>query len=97
MRRGREEIVAQAASVGIRVTGSVSRQTRVVAAADPDSLSGKAKKARELGVPVVSEAAFLRVLDQLTGYIPDVASDLGDLFDRTGRQGGSGELSCTIL
>ena len=97
MRRGREEIVAHAASAGIRVTGAVSRQTRVVAAADPDSLSGKAKKARELGVPVVSEAAFLRVLDQLTGYVPDVASDLGELFDGTGPQGGSGELSYTIL
>lgn len=65
MARGREEIVEQAASAGVRVTGSVSGQTRVVVAADPDSLSGKARKARELGVPVVSEDAFLAVLDRL--------------------------------
>jgi DNA polymerase-3 subunit epsilon len=44
---------------------SVSRQTRVVVAADPDSLSGKAKDARNACVPVVSEEAFMRALDSL--------------------------------
>jgi DNA polymerase-3 subunit epsilon len=65
MNRERADIVAQAAATGVRVTGAVSKFTAVLVAADPDSLSGKAKKARELGVPVVSESAFLRVLDQL--------------------------------
>ncbi|WP_370963923.1 exonuclease domain-containing protein [Amycolatopsis sp. cg9] len=65
MRRGRTEIVADAAAAGIRVTTAVSEQTRVLAAADPDSLSGKAKRARECGVPVVSEAAFLQALARL--------------------------------
>jgi DNA polymerase-3 subunit epsilon len=65
MTRERDDIIAQAAAVGIRVGAGVSKQTAVLVAADPDSLSGKAKKARALGVPVVSEAAFFAVLDCL--------------------------------
>lgn len=65
MRRAREEIVERAVAAGLRVTASVSGKTKVVAAADPDSLSGKAKQARALGVPVVGEDAFLRVLDAM--------------------------------
>lgn len=52
-------------AAGLRITGLVSRKTKVVAAADPDSLSGKAKQVRALGVPVVGEEAFLRVLDAM--------------------------------
>jgi DNA polymerase-3 subunit epsilon len=67
MKRDRADIAAEATGAGIRVTTSVSKQTRVVAAADPDSMSGKAKRARECGVPVVSEDAFLKALTKLTG------------------------------
>ncbi|WP_328648660.1 exonuclease domain-containing protein [Amycolatopsis sp. NBC_00348] len=67
MRRERADIAAEAAAAGVRVTGSVSKQTRVLAAADPDSMSGKAKRARECGVPVVSEHAFLQALARLVG------------------------------
>jgi DNA polymerase-3 subunit epsilon len=63
MSRERDDIVAQATAAGVRVTTGVSKQTTMLVAADPDSLSGKAKKARQLAVPVVSEAAFLAVLD----------------------------------
>jgi len=65
MRRPREMIVERAVAAGLRVTTSVSGKTKVLAAADPDSLSGKAKQARVLGVPVVGEEAFLRALDGL--------------------------------
>ncbi|WP_181778858.1 exonuclease domain-containing protein [Pseudonocardia pini] len=65
MRRGRREITADAVAVGLRMTSCVSRQTTVVVAADPDSLSGKAQKARDLGVPVVTEDAFLSLLDSV--------------------------------
>lgn len=82
MARGREEIIAQAAAAGVRVIGSVSRQTRVVVAADPDSLSGKARKARELGVPVVSEEAFLTVLDRLAEPVSAPVVTIDDLLDR---------------
>lgn len=51
---------------GGKVTSSVSRKTSaVVAGADPGS---KAEKAVEVGVPVVDEAAFVRLLE--TGELP---------------------------
>jgi DNA polymerase-3 subunit epsilon len=65
MRRGRAEIQDRAATTGLRVTTGVSKKTRVLVAADPDSLSGKAKDARALGVPVVGEDTFLNALDAL--------------------------------
>ncbi|WP_340682624.1 exonuclease domain-containing protein [Amycolatopsis coloradensis] len=65
MRRHRSELTAEALALGLQVISSVSRKTRVVAAADPDSLSGKAKDARALGVPVVTEDAFVRALDAM--------------------------------
>jgi DNA polymerase-3 subunit epsilon len=65
MQLDRAEIHRQAVSVGLRVMSSVSAKTRVLVAADPDSLSGKAKNARALGVPVVGEDTFLRVLSTM--------------------------------
>jgi DNA polymerase III subunit epsilon len=47
------------------MTTSVSRKTTVVAA-DPDSLSGKAEDARALGIPVVNEHTFMRVLHAMS-------------------------------
>jgi len=35
---------------------------KLVVAADPDSLSGKARKARDCGIPVVTEDGFARLL-----------------------------------
>jgi DNA polymerase-3 subunit epsilon len=77
MTRERDDIVAHATAVGIRVTMTVSKQTTVLVAADPDSLSGKAKKARQLAVPVVSEAAFLAVLDSITAGDDATANQRG--------------------
>lgn len=65
MQRGRAEITAQARSAGLRITSAVSRRTTVVVAADADSPSGKARDARDLGVPVVNEQTFLRVLTNM--------------------------------
>ncbi|WP_410659620.1 exonuclease domain-containing protein [Amycolatopsis sp. lyj-112] len=65
MRRERNDLKAEAVALGLRVVSSVSKRTKVVAAADPDSLSGKAKDARALGIPVVTEDAFLRALEAL--------------------------------
>lgn len=42
--------------------GGVTKRSKLLAAADPDSLSGKAKKARDYGVQIVSEESFARLL-----------------------------------
>ena len=42
------DLEMQARSLGLRVTGAVSGKTSLVVAADPDSISGKAQKARKL-------------------------------------------------
>lgn len=65
MKRERAEIAALAIAAGLRVTTGVSRKTAVLVAADPDSLSGKAKDARALGVPIVGEDVFLREVSAL--------------------------------
>jgi DNA polymerase III subunit epsilon len=64
--RGPAEIAAQAQAAGLRMMTSVSRKTTVVVAADPDSLSGKAEDARALGIPVVNEDTFMRVLHAMS-------------------------------
>ncbi|MEN9752117.1 MAG: hypothetical protein RLZZ600_1164 [Actinomycetota bacterium] len=46
-------------SRGLRVAASVSKKVKVVLVADPDSLSGKANKARELGIPLIEIEQFL--------------------------------------
>ena len=49
---------AAAGAAGYEVASSVSATTHEVVARDTTSGTGKVKRARELGVPVVSEAAF---------------------------------------
>lgn len=65
MSRPREEIAAAATARGL-VVGGLTKKTRLLVAADPDSQSGKAAKAREYGVPIVTEEAFLRMLPGVT-------------------------------
>ncbi|SEA07926.1 DNA polymerase-3 subunit epsilon [Bowdeniella nasicola] len=63
--RPREDWITEIRHHGL-TTGGISKSTRVVVAADPDSLSGKARTARNYGVPVISEAAFRKHLAQYT-------------------------------
>ena len=66
----RDEWVKRIVAAGL-VTGGVTKSTKLLVAADPDSMSGKAAKARTYGVPVVSEAAvekyFAEYLDSTLG------------------------------
>jgi DNA polymerase-3 subunit epsilon len=62
----RADLEYQARSLGLRPTGAVSRKTNLVVAADPDSLSGKARKARDLGIPIVGYDTYLRMLDSVS-------------------------------
>lgn len=61
-RRTRDEWIDRLTEAGLE-HGGVSKATRVLVAADPDSLSGKARKARDYGIPIITEAAFERIFD----------------------------------
>ena len=51
-----------AAAAGFVVKSGVSKKLSVLVAADPSSLSGKAARARALGIPIVGEATFWSAL-----------------------------------
>jgi DNA polymerase III subunit epsilon len=55
MRRPRDVIEADIERLGIRTARAVTKKTTLLVAADVDSLSGKARKARQYGIPVASE------------------------------------------
>lgn len=60
----RADLEALAYAAGATVKGSVSKITTLVVAADPTTLSGKGRRARELGVPIISVKDFLEALGQ---------------------------------
>ena len=49
---------------GGKVTGSVTSKTNYLINNDINSTSSKNKKARELGIPIISEEEFLRILEE---------------------------------
>jgi len=55
------EILAQQA--GLNVANSVTKRLDVLVVADPNTQSGKAKKARELGIRVLSDTVFWRLIN----------------------------------
>ncbi|MCG7320454.1 exonuclease domain-containing protein [Arsenicicoccus bolidensis] len=65
MRRERSEWEILVRSHGLE-PGGVTKKTKVVVASDPNSLSGKAVKARSYGVPIVTEASFERMFTAWT-------------------------------
>lgn len=66
MTRPREDWEREARAAGLAPWPNVTKRTRVVIAADPDSLSGKARTARRYGIPVVSERVFEELLGLVT-------------------------------
>src|SRR5690606_30223141 len=54
----------RAADAGLKPAASVTKRTRLVVAADPDSQSGKARRARKIGIPIVDAGTFLRLCRQ---------------------------------
>lgn len=61
----REALIYQGKSLGLKITGSVSKKTTLVVSEDPDSLSGKARKARELSIPIVDYKTYFELLNRL--------------------------------
>jgi DNA polymerase III subunit epsilon len=64
MKRAREDWVAELSGRGFVPWQAVTKKVKLVVAADPDSLSGKARKARDYGIPIVDEAGLVRLLAQ---------------------------------
>ncbi|QYH35545.1 exonuclease domain-containing protein [Salinibacterium sp. M195] len=62
MSRPRSEIAAVLVGRGFTPRDAVTKKVRLLVAADPDSLSGKARKARDYGIPVVDEIGLERLL-----------------------------------
>ncbi|WP_295647531.1 exonuclease domain-containing protein [uncultured Dietzia sp.] len=60
----RSEWERRAKDQGLDV-GGVTKKSALVVAADPDSMSGKAKKARDYGVPIVGESAFALLIGSM--------------------------------
>jgi DNA polymerase III epsilon subunit family exonuclease len=58
----REAAEKLAQDAGLLVLPSVTHKLNILVVADPDSLSGKAKKAREYGVRILAEAVFWQKL-----------------------------------
>ncbi|HSA51524.1 MAG TPA: DEDDh family exonuclease [Yinghuangia sp.] len=75
---GREELEARAVAAGLAVTGSVSGRTSLLVTNDPESGSGKSRAARDKGVPVVDEAAFVAMLANVR---PGARADTGAAQD----------------
>lgn len=58
----RDALVAKIEELGGKSSGSVSKNTSYLINNDVESTSGKNRKAKELGVPVISEDEFLEMI-----------------------------------
>ena len=59
----RKELQTLIESKGGKATGSVTSKTTYLINNDVNSTSSKNKKARELGIPILSEEDFLKLLE----------------------------------
>lgn len=62
MSRDRSDIEADLRAAGFVPHPAITKAVKLLVAADPDSLSGKAKKARSYGIPVVGEPYLTTLL-----------------------------------
>ncbi len=58
----RSDAERKATENGMRVRGTCTKKLDYLVAADPDSMSGKARKARQYGVRILAEAVFWRMM-----------------------------------
>lgn len=62
--KNRAELQAKIEELGGKATGSVTGKTSYLINNDVESTSGKNKKAKELGVPIISEDEFLEMIEE---------------------------------
>ncbi len=61
--KNRKELQAKIEELGGKVTGSISKSTHYLINNDNESNSSKNKKAKELGIPVITEESFLQLIN----------------------------------
>ena len=61
MTRTRGDLERELRDLGLVPWRAVTKKVKLLVAADPDSLSGKARKARDYGIPIVDEATLARL------------------------------------
>ncbi|MGH3314128.1 MAG: DEDDh family exonuclease [Streptomyces sp.] len=66
----RELLEDRAIEAGLHIATSVSRLTSVLVTNDPDGLTGKVVKAQTFGTPVLDEAAFSQLLQNVAPAAP---------------------------
>lgn len=66
----REEWEERARALGFDV-GGVTKKSKVLVSSNPDSESGKAKKARDLSVPIIGEKEFAQLVNAFTGSMEE--------------------------
>ncbi|SDZ41432.1 DNA polymerase-3 subunit epsilon [Amycolatopsis xylanica] len=64
MSQPRPDWEQRALDAGLNVHPAVTKKVKLLVAADPDTLSGKGRKARDYGIPVITEDAFAGMLDR---------------------------------
>ncbi len=64
--KNRDQLTSLIETNGGKVAGSVSSKTSYLINNDSTSSSGKNKKAKELGIPVITEAGFIELLNNLS-------------------------------
>lgn len=65
--RTHEELIERIVHAGLSYTEAVDTETSLVVCNDPEPAHGKGYHARELGVPLVADAEFLRLLESVVG------------------------------
>ncbi|WP_422752404.1 exonuclease domain-containing protein [Micromonospora sp. WMMD708] len=59
----------EARAAGLSVGSTVTKKTQLLVAADPDTMSGKAKKARQYGIPIVHPTAYHKLINGLAAAV----------------------------
>jgi DNA polymerase-3 subunit epsilon len=65
MARPRDVWVNELKTLGLIWINNINKKVKLLAAADPDTLSGKASKARDYGITIVNEDGLARLLAEL--------------------------------
>ncbi|MDY6871365.1 MAG: DEDDh family exonuclease [Actinomycetota bacterium] len=73
-----EELIERLLAAGLAYTDAVDAETSLVICNQSDVEQGKGYRAQELGVPVLSDADFLRALDHVVG-----GTGIEEFFDAT--------------